>query len=292
MDRQATFLALAANLCFAGGSLFYARFARRTSPDWVNAYKALLAMAAFGATVTLSVGWHGLGGTPLAALLLSGAVGLGLGDVFLVTAMARMGAGRTLMVFAFQPLVLGAAAWALLGQPMGARQAAAVALFMLCLATISHESRRREGHWNAAALGAAALGMLLDAGGILLTRSVFDAVPALSAVEGNFYRCLGALGYFAAASLFRPLDFLRHLRSLGRRETFLVTAGSLLGCYASLLFYLAAIKHGHLAAVSGVAITATAFASGLECLAERRRPSLHLAASFAFFALGMGVLMS
>ena len=292
MDRQATYLALAANLCFASGSLFYARFARRTSAAWVNAYKALLAAAAFAATVTVAVGWHGLSGRPLAGLIVSGAIGLGLGDVFLVTAMARMGAGRTLMVFAFQPLVLGAAAWALLGQAMGPRQFAAVAFFMLCLATIAHESRRREGHWNAAALGAAALGMLLDAGGILITRSVFDAVPALSAVEGNFYRCLGALGYFALASRFKPLGFLRHMRALGGRERALVTAGSLLGCYASLLFYLAAIKRGHLASVSGVAITSTAFASGLECLAERRRPSSHLLASFFFFAVGMGVLMA
>ncbi|MBI5596229.1 MAG: EamA family transporter [Elusimicrobia bacterium] len=291
MDRLPVLFALAANLCFAAGSLFYTRFARRTSAAWVNAFKALLAAAAFALTVTLSTGWLGLGGAPLAMLLVSGAVGLGLGDVFLVEAMARMGPGRTLMIFAFQPLVLGTLAAVLLGQPLDARRLSAVGFFMLCLATISHESRRRHGHWNAAALGAAGVGMLLDCGGILLTRSAFDAVPALSSVEGNFYRCLGALGFFFAFSRVRDLGFRRHLASLGRRELAAVTAGSLLGCYASLLFYLAAIKHGHLAAVSGVAITSTAFASALECAVERRRPSLHLGAAFAFFAAGMTVLL-
>lgn len=290
MDRTPTYFALAASLCFAAGSLFYTRFARRTSPAWVNAYKALLAAAAFALTVTLTTGWLGLGGRPLAGLLASGAVGLGLGDVFLVTAMARMGAGRTLMVFAFQPVVLGALAQAFLGQTLDARQCFAVLFFMLCLTTVADEARRRHGHWDALALAAAGGGMLIDSGGIMLTRAVFDAVPALSAVEGNFYRCLGALGFFALYSRFKPLGFGRHLASLGRRELLLITAGSLVGCYASLLFYLAAIKHGRLAAVSGVAITGTAFASALECLVERRRPSAHLLAAFLFFAAGMAVL--
>ena len=290
MDRTPTYLALAANQCFAVGSLFYTRFARRTSPAWVNAYKALLAAAAFALSVTATGGWLGLGGAPLAGLLVSGAVGLGLGDVFLVTAMARMGPGRTLMIFAFQPVILGALAQAFLGQTLDARQWYAIALFMLCLGAVCDEARRRHGRWDAPALGAAGVGMLIDAGGVLMTRAAFDAVPALSSLEGNFYRCLGALGFFALYSRVRPLDFGRHLSSLGRREVALVTAGSLIGCYASLLFYLAAIKHGQLAAVSGVAITGTAFASALECLVERRRPSAHLLAAFAFFAAGMAVL--
>lgn len=291
MDRTPTYLALAANLCFAVGAQFYTRFARRTSPAWVNAYKAVLAAAAFALTVTATTGWLGLGGFPLAGLLVSGAVGLGLGDVFLVTAMARMGPGRTLMLFAFQPVILGALAQAFLGQTLEPRQCYAIVFFMLCLATVSDEARRRHGHWDALALGAAGAGMLIDAGGIMLTRSVFDAVPALTALEGNFYRCLGALGFFGLYSLARPLHFGRHLASLGRRELTLVTAGSLVGCYASLFFYLAAIKTGRLAAVSGVAITGTAFASALECIVERRRPSAHLLAAFGLFAAGMAVLV-
>ncbi|MBI3300430.1 MAG: DMT family transporter [Elusimicrobia bacterium] len=291
MDYNPTYLALAANLCFAVGSLFYARFARRTSPAWVNAYKALLAAGAFAATVTLTSGWLGLQGAPLAGLLVSGAIGLGLGDVFLVTAMARMGAGRTLMIFAFQPVVLGLLAHFFLGQTLDARQRLAVVLFMLCLATVSDEGRRREGHWNTAAFAAAGAGMLLDAGGVLLTRACFEAVPALQAVEGNFYRTLGALAFFAAYSRFKPLGFVSRFKALGRRDRLLVTVGSLIGCYASLLFYLAAIKHGQLAAVSGVTITSTAFASALECAVERRRPSAHLVAAFGFFAAGMAALV-
>lgn len=236
----------------------------------------------------------GFAGAPpgfIALFFLSGALGLGLADIFLIKAFSLMGPGRTMMLFGFQPFLIGVISYFAFGQTLEPRKAAAVLFFIVCLYIFSLESFRKRGHWNVKASLFALGGILLDGTGVVITRYCFNNTPGISTTEGNFYRAAGAMLLFAALSRLRPFHFVEKLRTLGGRNLFWLGVGSVMGTYLSLMFYLNAVRHaGALAAVSGIAITGTLFASIFECAVERKRPSSYLAVAFVFFLAGMALL--
>jgi drug/metabolite transporter (DMT)-like permease len=65
-----------------------------------------------------------------------------------------------------------------------------------------------------------------------------------------------------------------------------VSLGAVLGTFLSLGFFLKAVQTGHLASVSGVAITGTLFSSAFECLWERKWPTKTLWVALGLFLLG------
>jgi drug/metabolite transporter (DMT)-like permease len=283
--------ALAANLSFAVGVQFFTHYARRISSLWVNAFKAVVAAGLFLATVLLQGGFHHIDLLSAGLFFVSGAVGLGLADFCLVEAFSLMGPGRTMMVYGVQPLVIGVFSYFLFGQAVEGRKLAAVVFFVVCLFIFSLESFRKHGHWNVKASLYALSGVTLDGLGVIITRYAFNANPGIGTTEGNFYRAAGALLLFAGISRLRPFQFRRNLRALGARGVWWIALGSFAGTYLSLVFYLSAVRYsGALAAVSGIAITGTLFASAFECAFERKAPSRYLLVSFVFFFAGMALL--
>ena len=283
--------ALAANLSFAVGVQFFTHYARKASSVWVNCFKGLVAAVLFAVTVLVTGGFTGAPPAFTALFFLSGALGLGLADIFLIKAFSLMGPGRTMMVFGFQPFLIGVISYFAFGQALEPRKAAAVLFFIVCLYIFSLESFRKQGHWNIKASLFALGGVLLDGTGVVITRYCFNNTPGISTTEGNFYRAAGALLLFAALSRLRPFHFVEKLRTLGGKNLFWLGVGSVAGTYLSLMFYLQSVRHaGALAAVSGIAITGTLFASIFECAVERRRPSSYLVVAFVFFLGGMALL--
>ncbi len=283
--------ALAANLSFAVGVQFFTHYARKVSSLWVNCFKGCVAALLFAATVLAGGGFAGAPPGITALFFLSGMLGLGMADIFLIKSFSLMGPGRTMMLFGLQPFFIGALSYFVFGQTLDPRKAYAVGFFMVCLFIFSLESFRKEGHWNARASLFALGGIILDASGVVITRYCFDSSPALGTTEGNFYRAAGALMLFLAVSAVKPFGFAGRMRALGRRNLFWITAGSAAGTYLSLMFYLQAVRRADaLAAVSGIAITGTLFAALFEHLIERKRPSGYLLTAFAFFFAGMAFL--
>ena len=289
--EKAYLFAFAANLSFAIGVQFFTHYARRISSLWVNCFKGLVAALLFAATVLLQGGFHQVGAGSAALFGLSGLLGLGLADIFLIKAFSLMGPGRTMMLFGFQPLIIGVVSYFAFGQAIDARKLYAILFFVVCLFIFSLESFRKQGHWNARASLFALGGVALDGLGVLITRYAFNSSPGIGTTEGNFYRACGALLLFAALSRLKPFRFVEKFRGLSRPALLWITLGSVAGTYMSLMFYLSAIRYsGALAAVSGIAITGTLFASLFECLAERRLPSGYLLVSLVFFLGGMAFL--
>jgi len=283
--------ALAANLSFAIGVQFFTHYARRTSSLWVNCFKALVAAALFGLTIAFQGGFHSITLSCAALFFFSGAIGLGLADIFLIKSFSLMGPGRTMLLFGFQPLVIGVVSYFAFGQAVDARKFIAILFFVICLFIFSLESFRKHGHWNMKAMMFALFGIIFDAVGVLVTRYVFNNSPGIGTTEGNFYRALGALLLFALLSRLRPFQFFAKFKELSRRSLLWITVGSIAGTYLSLMFYLSAIRYaGALAAVSGIAITGTIFASAFECAVDRKPPSVYLLVSFVFFLGGMSFL--
>ena len=283
--------ALAANLSFAVGVQFFTHYARRISSLWVNCFKAVVATALFALTIGFQGGFHGISLHCAALFCVSGAVGLGLADICLIKAFSLMGPGRTMLLFGFQPLVIGVFSYFAFGQAVDLRKLTAILFFIVCLFIFSLESFKKHGHWNVKASLFALCGITLDALGVLITRYAFNNSPGIGTTEGNFYRAVGALALFAALSRLRPFHFVEKLRTLGGKHILWITLGSVAGTYLSLMFYLTAIRYsGALAAISGIAITGTIFSSAFECALERKLPSRYLAVSFVFFLAGMSFL--
>lgn len=287
------FFALGSTLSFATSSLVFAEYSRRISALWMNCFKCVVAFALLAATIPLTTGWQTPSIESVTGLILSGFIGLNIGDLFLLNAFAKLGAARTLMVFGFQPLFLGVAASLFFGQKFEPRSLLAVFFLIACLMTFAIERFRHERVWGFNGLLYALIGVSLDAGGVLLSRAAFEHSPHLPPLEGNFYRCFGALLGFALISRFRPIQLLNGYKQLTTNRTrALVIAASFAGTYLALLLYLTAVKIGHLASISSIAITGPIFAAALECFIYRRAPSRYLIAAFCFFATGFYILIT
>ncbi len=290
MENLSYLMALCANLSFSSASMVYAKYSREVSPLWMNAFKSGVALAALTLMFIINP-VHSFEPSSIGFFMISGFIGLCVGDFFLLKAFATLGPGRTLILFGFHPLILGTLSYILYGEVLSANKLFSILFFIGCLTSISLESYQKNRSWNLKGLGYALLGVLLDAGGILLTRQGFESAPEYGASQAHFFRTLGAgVGFFLWMQI-KPIGFFRSYLDLGKKQKVVLIIASLAGTFLSLLLYLGAIKYGDLAIVTAIAITGPLFATLLELVSERQLPSrLHLVA-LGLFAIGFSLLV-
>jgi drug/metabolite transporter (DMT)-like permease len=291
MDIISYLFVLGANLSFSTGSIFFTHYARDMSPLFMNCFKSVVALVSFGAYMLFLGDWTIPNLTIIGQFMLSGFLGLNVGDIFLLISFTLIGPGRTLILFGFQPLILGFLSHLFLGQTIDARQSMAIVFFLMCLVTFALEGKANSGRWQVKGIVFALIGMLLDCMGILITRLSFDAVPTMSTFEGNFYRCLGAIAGFILLSFFWPLHFKKFFFASPKKTKLWLIVGSLLGTFISLSFYLQAIRTGHLATITGLSITSPILATLFEKLYFKRETSWYLWIAMIFFIFGFAILV-
>lgn len=283
-------LVIASSVCFSGASLVFASVARRLSPMWMNIAKVVVAWIAFGGAVFAFGTWVPLPTAPWLALLTSGALGLAIGDAFLLAAYARIGAARTLILFGFQPLFLGLASYYVFGQELSARKAIAVLFFIGCLFVFSLERYHEEGRWEVRGLLAALVAVLFDNAGVILSRWAFEHAQGLQPLQANLVRCSGALGLFLVLGSILRVPLVQGWRQLEGATRGLVITASLVGCFLSLLLYLSALRQGPIATLAAIGGGGPIFASAFECAYHRRPPSIYLVCALLLFLCGFGLL--
>jgi drug/metabolite transporter (DMT)-like permease len=276
----------------------------------MNTAKASVAFALL--CVTLPVIWLFTGAftapstTSALVLLLSGAVGLGVGDLFLLEAFVRIGVSRTLMLYGFQPLILGLGASLFFNQSFDTHRLIAIAFLIACLMIFSLERYRETRSWEIRGLLMAVVGVSMDSGGVLLTRFAFEQSPQTRPLEGHLVRCAGALiSYAVIAGLLQArrklknssdttpvIGLISNFKRFDLKSRSLMLLGCFGGTYLSLCLYLTAIQIGHLASISAIAITGPMFAALLESIIAKKRPSPYLLAAFVFFLGGFSILLS
>lgn len=284
--------ALCANLSFALGSVFFAHFSRRFSSLWMNCVKANVGLFCFLIVILLTSGFHDISPVNFAIFFISGFLALGIGDLFLLEAFKQLGPGRTMVLFGFQPLIIGGLSFIFFNQVISGERIYAVIFLILCLLTFSYEIRKRTGQWDVKNIGIAFIAILIDAIGVIISRYAFNMNEEITAFEGNFYRCFGAVCAYILISFFKPIKLVETFKSLSRKTIGYVILGAFLGTFLSLAFYLQAIKTGHLASISAISITAVMFASLFESIWEKKMPSKFLFIAFVFFGVGMWILLS
>ncbi len=281
------FFALAATLCFAYASTIFTEFSRKTSPFWMNSFKAFVALIAFWITVFVFKSWIDPDIKTIIALISSGCIGLMIGDIFMLHAMKDLGASRMLMIFGLQPFFLGIGGYFLFNQTFSPLSFLGVVFMLCCLFTISLETYKQSGSWQIRGLVFGLIAILLDAVGILMTRYGFETTPGIDSIQVNAIRCVGAIiGFFLVYFLKEKIQFTPVWKPLTRNEKIRIVAGSLMGTYFSLMLYLTAVSRGQLSVISSVTVTGPMFASAFECFRYKRWPSFYLLIAFMFFIAG------
>jgi drug/metabolite transporter (DMT)-like permease len=257
----------------------------------MNYFKTTVCFLCLAISVIFFVDWQPVSWSVTSALLLSGVLGLGLGDLFLLSAFARMGAGRTLILFGFQPMVLGISSWYLFNQPLSFYKLIAVLFFLLCLYLFSLEKFKEHGHWEIVGLLAALFGVLFDNSGILLTRWSFDSAPQMGVLQANFIRVVGALIFYITLNPYLKSGLIDRFKKLDRKQKWTITVASAAGTFVSLLLYLTAVRVAHLASLSAVGVIGPLYSTTLECWLQKRPPSLYLILAIISFVIGFLILL-
>lgn len=283
--------ALGANLSFAIGSQIFTHYSRAVNPAWMNAVKAIVALVCF---IIINSFFIDLVETPaltIGVLLISGFIGLGIGDIFILRSFVELGPGRTLMLFSFQPLILGVFSYFLFDQGIDTRRFWAILFFMICVFLFSFESFQRSRRWQFIPLCMAFAGIFLDSMGVLMSRWSFNSVEGLNSLQGNLYRTSGAVLFYMLFGLTGKFKLIGHWKERSIKDKTLLIIGSFLGTFLSLSLYLQAVRFGHLATISGLSITGVLFSSFFECLIAKKWPSRYFMTAFVAFVIGMKFLL-
>lgn len=284
-------LAIGANLTYSTSSMIFSLYAKRFTSVWINQVKVLVAFVAFLIAMVFAEKTVGVSLNVLALLVLSGFMGLCLGDVFLFRAFTTLGAARSLVLYSFQPLMLGLYGYFFLGQLFSLNQTFAVICMMVCIFIFMLERNKTTGSWDLPSFIWAFLGITLDAVGTMMTREAYELNPGLETFQVNVIRCVGALIGFMMMSPKSYFKIAQDMLALRKREVTLVVAASFCGCFLSLTFYLAALKFAHVGTLTAISITGPVWVSLLESLYHRRLPSKYLVSAFVFFLLGFYLMV-
>lgn len=180
-------------------------------------------------------------------LILSGIIGLSIGDLCLFTAFVIIGTRLTLLIFAVSPVIAAVIAWMMLGEQLGIFATAGIIITISGIAWVTAErqtvnnSRKdksdRKGVGILLAVGAAAG----QAAGLVLAKAgmgeTLDPLPA------TFIRMVAAAAAIWIFGLFRgdTLDTLRKIRD--HRSMLLAVGGSICGPFLGVWLSLVAVKY-------------------------------------------------
>ncbi len=284
-------LAIGANLTFSTASMVFSYYAKRFSSMWINQVKVVIGLCAFSLAMVFSGQIVSVSTLAIGLLLLSGFSGLCVGDFFLFRAFATLGAGRSLVIFSFQPLLLGIYGYFFLNQFFTLNQTLAVLCMMICIFIFIIERSHMTGSWDFKSFVWAFVGITLDAVGVMLTRSAYEIEPSLETFQVNVIRCLGAILGFLLINPKSYVGVVKDVLALRKREKTLLFGAALGGCFLSLTLYLAALKYAHVGTLTAISITGPVWVSLLECLYHRQLPNKYLVGAFSFFILGFYLMV-
>lgn len=285
-------MAIGANIAYSSSSLVYSIYSRRFSSLWVNLIKVITAFSCFLLTCLIFDYWKPISTYSMIMLLLSGFMGLCLGDLFLYRAFSTLGAGRSLVLYSFQPLMLGLYGYFFLNQFFSLNQTLAVICMIICIFVFMFERNKTTGSWDLSSFMWAFLGISLDAIGLMLSRGAYEATPELNTFQVNLIRCSGALFGYLIMVPKNYLEITKNFLSLKKREVSLILGASITGCFISLTMYMAALKHAHVGTLTSIAITGPVWVSILECIYFKRWPNFYLLFAFCFFITGFYLMIA
>lgn len=182
--------ALSGAILWAGAAVVYTRFGQLLSPLVLNAVKGTIAIALLLLTLALrGTGAGALDPSATGLLLLSGLVGIGIGDTAYFTSLNLLGARRTLLLETLAPLIAAFIALIWLGEQLNPLAWCGIALALAGVAWAIAERAPIEAAQNPTVpwlgIGVGVFSALAQASGAVLARAALvnsDISPLWSAL--------------------------------------------------------------------------------------------------------------
>jgi drug/metabolite transporter (DMT)-like permease len=263
--------ALSGNLCFSIASLGFTHYSRKISAQWMNCYKAIVSLV-----MSVLVIWLFKIPMPqfdfkISLLLVSGFLGLCIGDLFMLEAMKAIGGSRMVMMFGLTPFLTGVGSWYFFSAKLPLMSWVGVLLMVCCLFLLSLERYKVSGNWQKNGIIMGVLAVAFDAIGLLITKNAFQGNADPLAV--NFWRLVGAMfGFLLLDRFYQRIHLSKELIKLSWIQRAQVTVFGIMGPFLSLQLYFTAVSMGHLSVVSSVAGTGPLFTQIFESVIERKWP--------------------
>lgn len=268
--------ALAAALCWATTGLFAADAVRALGPFHFNLIRQLFIAGMLAVTVLFSGAWGQLGLHAIWVLALSGLVGLLLGDTFNFTAVDRLGPRRAGAIFALNAPMAAILGWLWLGEALGPKAVAGIALTAGGVAVAilgrpranAHRFEQTQGRLMAGVI-CGLLAALGQAGGSLIARPLMETGLdpwAASLVRVGFSGL--AMGVLATTPIAPPAPAQQPLR------IYLLTIGTaVLGLFIGMTLFLFALQGEATGIIATLSATSPVIILPLLWLRTGQRPT-------------------
>lgn len=175
---------LVAALCWAFSVSYFRAPIARWGAVPVNFSKSLIAVTLLGLTALVSGQLAVLGEAPssaLWALVISGWIGLSLGDSALFQAVAKIGGHRTLLLQTLAPIVTAILAHLLFAETMPGRQLLGAVVILAGVAVVVAPAGEARSDLPASGVAWAVLAAICQGTGVALTKMGMASVPIFTA---------------------------------------------------------------------------------------------------------------
>lgn len=288
--------ALAAALCWSISPLIAAGANSHLGGIGFSRIRSLCAALLLGAMSLWTGGWSLMQGWQIRDLLLSGVVGVFVGDTLLFMSMAILGPRRSGLLFSTHAAMTAAVAALVLGERLTPPIWAGIALVSggVMLATFYGKSRDNSHLWEAD-VGAVGLGAALGLGSALAQAlGAILAKPAMAAgadpVAGSALRmAASAILHLGALLIWPRFAALRHPLTPGVFwRTFLV---ALIAMGLGMTFFLEALAHGQAGWVAVLSTLSTILILPLLWIVFKRPPPAGAWAGAGAATLGTALIL-
>lgn len=289
--------ALAAALCWALTGILSTGPSQYLGAISFNRTRMVLVFVILAVYVALTTGWSSIEGRELPAILLSGFIGIFVGDTALFLALNRLGPRRTAILFSMNAPLSVLLGWLLLHESLSGRALLGIAVTLAgVVLAITFGKRKSQLHqwesvkgplWVGVTLGLAAA--LSQSVGSLIARPVMEAGADPVAVS-SLRIGVAALGLVALVRL--PVQRFRPANPLTLKVGLQVAFSGLLGMGVGMTLILFALSGGEVGIVSTLSATTPALQLPLLWARTREVPALGAWAGAVLVALGSGLIFA
>lgn len=202
-------VALTAAFFWALSARFYGHSAQQWSVILLNLTKNLVAVVMLGGVMLWLPGSHNISMSTVVVLMLSGFIGIGIGDTALFAALKRMGEQNTLLLAeTLAPLIVIALGWLLLAEQLSLMHY--IGIVVVLLATDMAIGWRKDKSLDLVGVALTLLAAACQATGALVSRYYLTETE-LPVLDSALWRLLGGL-LFALLALAWLVQQKRRIR--------------------------------------------------------------------------------
>ncbi len=287
--------AVGAAALWALGGLISAKPALHLGAIAFNRVRMVMVFFMLAAYVAATTGWSSIGADHILPLVLSGFIGIFLGDTALFLTLNRMGPRRTAMLFSLNAPMSAVLGWLLLGENLSGLQVFGIALtFLGVLLAIRFGKRKSQLHqwesirgplWIGVLLGLAAA--LAQSVGSLIARPLMEA--GVDPVAASSVRVgVAALGLIILMQL--PFTWAKPAGKLTLPILGVVAFSGLIGMGIGMTLILFALSGGEVGIIATLSATTPALILPMMWWRTKEAPALGAWAGAGLVVIGCALL--